>query len=107
MSGVWRSVLLAAMGEPLNKNETFTKFTGRKIPPSQRVDGMVVRWSSWRQEPRRGRRPKPTPYQVDALGLIGQLLDQMVPGQKPRQPEKPKVDIGYRPVGPKNNLSIG
>ena len=36
---------------------------------------------------------------VDALGLIGQLLDQMVPGQKPRQPEKPKVDIGYRPVG--------
>ena len=37
--------------------------------------------------------------QVDALGLIGQLLDQMVPGQKPRQPEKPKVDIGYRPVG--------
>ena len=37
--------------------------------------------------------------QVDALGLIGQLLDQMAPGQKPRQPEKPKVDSGYRPVG--------
>ena len=36
--------------------------------------------------------------QVDALGLIGQLLDQMVSGQKPRQPEKPKVDSGYRPV---------
>jgi hypothetical protein len=34
--------------------------------------------------------------QVDALGLIGQLLDQMVPGQKPSQPEKPKVDSGYR-----------
>ena len=36
----WRSVLLAAMGEPLNKDEleTFTKFTGRKTPPSQRVD---------------------------------------------------------------------
>src|SRR6185312_13407467 len=37
--------------------------------------------------------------QVDALGLIGQLLDQMVPGQKPRQPEKPKVDSGYQPIG--------
>jgi len=37
--------------------------------------------------------------QVDALGLIGQLLDQMVPGMKPREPAKPKVDSGYRPVG--------
>jgi hypothetical protein len=37
--------------------------------------------------------------QVDALGLIGQLLDQMVPGQKPKTPEKPKkVDTGYRPM---------
>jgi len=35
--------------------------------------------------------------QVDALGLIGQLLDQMVPGQKPTAPEKPKAeDTGYR-----------
>ena len=34
--------------------------------------------------------------QVDALGLIGQLLDQMVPGQAPKQPEPPKVDTGYR-----------
>ena len=37
--------------------------------------------------------------QVDALGLIGQLLDQMVPGMKPREPVKPKVDSGYRPIG--------
>ena len=36
--------------------------------------------------------------QVDALGLVGQLLDQMVPGQKPKQPEPPKVDSGYRPL---------
>jgi predicted phage terminase large subunit-like protein len=35
--------------------------------------------------------------QVDALRLVGQLLDQMVPGQKPRAPEKPKPDSGYRP----------
>jgi hypothetical protein len=34
--------------------------------------------------------------QVDALGLIGQLLDQMVPGQKPKPPQKPKPDNGYR-----------
>lgn len=38
--------------------------------------------------------------QVDALGLVGQLLDQMVPGQRPKQPEKhPTVDSGYRPIG--------
>jgi predicted phage terminase large subunit-like protein len=37
--------------------------------------------------------------QVDALGLVGQLLDQMVPGEKPKAPEKPKkVDTGYRPI---------
>ena len=36
----WRSLLLAAMGEPLIKDElkTFTKFTGRTNPPSQRID---------------------------------------------------------------------
>ena len=36
----WRSLLIAAMGEPLTKDElkTFTKFTGWKTPPSQRVD---------------------------------------------------------------------
>jgi predicted phage terminase large subunit-like protein len=36
--------------------------------------------------------------QVDALGLIGQLLDQMVPGQSPKRPEPPKRDTGYRPI---------
>jgi hypothetical protein len=36
--------------------------------------------------------------QVDALGLIGQLLDQMLPGQKPKPPQKPKLDNGYRPL---------
>jgi hypothetical protein len=42
--------------------------------------------------------------QVDALGLIGKLLDQMVVGQKPKGPEKPKLETGYRrwkpPVSP-------
>ena len=36
--------------------------------------------------------------QVDALGLVGQLLDQMVPGRKPKEPEQPKPDSGYRPL---------
>jgi predicted phage terminase large subunit-like protein len=34
--------------------------------------------------------------QVDALGLIGQLLDKMVPGQAPKPPEPAKIDTGYR-----------
>jgi hypothetical protein len=34
--------------------------------------------------------------QVDALGLIGQLLDQMVPGQAPKKPKPAKPDTGYR-----------
>jgi hypothetical protein len=36
---------------------------------------------------------------VDALGLVGQLLDRMVAGQKPVTPEKPKNISGYRSVG--------
>jgi hypothetical protein len=35
--------------------------------------------------------------QVGALGLVGQLL--MLPGQKPRVPQQPKSDTGYRPIG--------
>jgi len=34
--------------------------------------------------------------QVDALGLIGQLLDTMAAGQKPKEPEKAKNPSGYR-----------
>jgi predicted phage terminase large subunit-like protein len=33
---------------------------------------------------------------VDALGLIGQLLDTIMPGNKPAEPEKPKFESGYR-----------
>jgi predicted phage terminase large subunit-like protein len=36
--------------------------------------------------------------QVDALGLVGQLLDKMVAGQKPAGPEKPKNPTGYAPL---------
>jgi predicted phage terminase large subunit-like protein len=34
--------------------------------------------------------------QVDALGLVGQLLDKMLSGSKPVQPDKPKNPSGYR-----------
>lgn len=33
--------------------------------------------------------------QVDALGLVGQLLDRMLVGAKPKGPEKKKIDSGY------------
>src|ERR1044072_1603353 len=45
--------------------------------------------------------------QVDALGLIGQLLDQMVPGQKAREPVKPKVDSSYHLSDWTRGVSIG
>lgn len=35
--------------------------------------------------------------QVDALGLVGQLLDKMQNGMKPAAPEKPKNTSGYAP----------
>lgn len=34
--------------------------------------------------------------QVDALGLVGQLLDKMSLGQRPPEPEKPKNQSGYK-----------
>jgi hypothetical protein len=37
--------------------------------------------------------------QVDALGLVGQLLDKMIAGLKPKEPEPPKPDSGYRVLG--------
>lgn len=37
---------------------------------------------------------------VDALGLIGQLLDTVLIGGDPRPPERKKVDNGYRPYVP-------
>lgn len=36
--------------------------------------------------------------QVDALGLVGQLLDYMLAGQHPKKPEKPSDLSGYRPA---------
>jgi predicted phage terminase large subunit-like protein len=41
---------------------------------------------------------------VDALGLVGQLLDRISVGSKPKPPEKPKVDTGYRLYEPPGRL---
>jgi predicted phage terminase large subunit-like protein len=41
--------------------------------------------------------------QVDALGLVGQLLDTMLAGQKPKVPEKPKNPTGYAPAKAASN----
>lgn len=38
--------------------------------------------------------------QVDALGLVGQLIDKMLSGVKPAQPAKPKNPSGYVPMSP-------
>jgi predicted phage terminase large subunit-like protein len=43
--------------------------------------------------------------QVDALGLVGQLLDTMLAGHKPKPPEKPANASGYRPA--KSDTSSG
>jgi predicted phage terminase large subunit-like protein len=43
--------------------------------------------------------------QVDMLGLIGQLLDHMLAGQRPKKPEQPKDVSGYRPA--KSNAAAG
>ena len=34
--------------------------------------------------------------QVDALGLLGQLLDQMMPGQPSAPADRTPIDTGYR-----------
>jgi hypothetical protein len=38
--------------------------------------------------------------QVDALGLVGQLLDKMANGRKPVMPDKPINASGYKRMEP-------
>lgn len=44
--------------------------------------------------------------QVDALGLVGQLLDKMVSGQHPAKPEKPKNISGYKRIDSRETESF-
>lgn len=41
--------------------------------------------------------------QVDALGLVGQLLDRMTNGEKPEKPKGPDNPSGYRTSQPENS----
>jgi hypothetical protein len=43
--------------------------------------------------------------QVDALGLIGQLLDTVLVGSEPLPPEGKKIDSGYRPYVPASEVN--
>ena len=74
----WRSVLLAAMGEPLNREElaTFTKFTGRKTPPSQRVDEL------WCCVGRRGGKSRAMSTLAVYLAGLCDYNDKLAKGEK-------------------------
>lgn len=41
--------------------------------------------------------------QVDAIGLVGQLLDKMLKGRAPAKPEPDKVSSGYRAFGQRDS----
>ena len=43
--------------------------------------------------------------QVDALGLVGQLLDRMIPGRVPKQEKPAEVPTGYKPVEDIGNVA--
>jgi predicted phage terminase large subunit-like protein len=43
--------------------------------------------------------------QVDALGLVGQLLDRMIPGCVPKSEKPEEVKSGYKPIEDLNNVA--
>ena len=45
--------------------------------------------------------------QVDALGLIGQLLDTIMPGQRPPKPEVKPPGLAERPLDPGGIWNVG
>src|SRR4029450_6831065 len=74
----WRSLLLAAMGEPLQPDEleTFTRFTGRSTPPAQRVDEL------WGCVGRRGGKSRAmSPLAVSLAGLCD-YSDKLARGER-------------------------
>ena len=74
----WRSLLIAAMGEPLTPDEleTFKGFTGRTEPPSQRVDEL------WCCVGRRGGKSRAIAVlAVYLAGLCG-YADKLAKGEK-------------------------
>jgi hypothetical protein len=74
----WRSLLLAAMGEPLKPDElaAFQKFTRRKTPPSQRVDEF------WCAIGRRGGKSRAMSALAIYLAALCDHKDRLVRGER-------------------------
>jgi hypothetical protein len=72
----WRSLLLAAMGEPLTPDEleTFKRFTGREAAPTQRVDELCVG--------RRGGKSRAMAVLATYLAGLCDYRDKLSPGER-------------------------
>jgi hypothetical protein len=74
----WRSLLIAAMGEPLQPDEleVFTRFTGRTTPPEHRVDEF------WCCIGRRGGKSRAMAVLAVYLAGLCDYSDKLVSGEK-------------------------
>ena len=74
----WRSLLIAAMGEPLTPDElkTFQKFTGRDTPPTERVDEL------WCAVGRRGGKSRAMSALAVYLAGLCDYKDKLAKGEK-------------------------
>ena len=74
----WRSLLLAAMGEPLNPDEleTFKRFTGRELAPERRVDEL------WCAVGRRGGKSRAMAVLAVYLAGLCDYRDQLARGER-------------------------
>jgi hypothetical protein len=74
----WRSLLIAAMGEPLTPDEleAFKRFTGREAPPSQRVDEL------WCCVGRRGGKSRAMAVLATYLAGLCDYSDKLVKGER-------------------------
>jgi hypothetical protein len=74
----WRSILLAAMGEPLTPEEleTLQRFTGRTTAPTQRVDEL------WCCVGRRGGKSRAMAVLATYLAGLCDYSDKLSPGER-------------------------
>ena len=74
----WRSILLAAMGEPLlpDELEAFKRFTGRDTPPAHRVDEL------WCIVGRRGGKSRAMAVLAVYLAGLVDHTDELVRGER-------------------------
>jgi hypothetical protein len=74
----WRTLLLAAMGEPLigDELETFKRFTGREVVPAERVDEL------WCVVGRRGGKSRAMAVLATYLAGLCDYRDKLSPGER-------------------------